>query len=332
LAGVSRAEMAGASVDLKAKTPSARWHWAEWAFWLLPVAAYFIFPRNWVFLSQIAITALFCLSLDLILGYAGIVSLGHTAFFGVGAYTAGLLASHGHGDPLLGLMAAAFCAASLGFVTSFLVLRGADLTRLMVTLGVAMMLFEAANKLTDITGGVDGIQGISVEPVLGRFALDLYGKTAYWYSLTVLFVLFWVARRLVHSPIGLSLHGIRQNVGRMPALGTPVNQRLAAIYTVGAGYAGIAGALLAQTTQFVAVDVLAFPRSAELLLMLILGGAGNLYGALVGAIVFMTARHLLSDINPQYWQFWLGMLLVLIVLFARDGIVGGLRHLMRRKP
>jgi branched-chain amino acid transport system permease protein len=285
-----------------------------------------------VFLSQIAVTALFCLSLDLILGYAGIVSLGHTAFFGVGAYTAGLLASHGHGDPLLGLLAAAACAAALGFATSFLVLRGADLTRLMVTLGVAMMLYEAANKLTDITGGVDGVQGIVVKPLLGRFAFDLYGRTAYGYSVVVLFVLFWVARRLVHSPIGLSLRGIRLNVGRMPALGTPVNRRLAAIYTIGAAYAGVAGALLAQTTQFVAVDVLAFPRSAELLLMLVLGGAGNLYGALLGAIVFMTAHHLLSDINPQYWEFWLGMLLVLIVLFARDGIVGGLRGLARRLP
>jgi branched-chain amino acid transport system permease protein len=337
LAGVLHTEMAGSSVDLTAivRTTTARatrWHWGEWAFWVLPLIAYFGFPRNWVFLSQIAITALFCLSLDLILGYAGIVSLGHAAFFGVGAYTAGLLASHGHGDPLLGLFVAALCAAGLGLATSLLVLRGADLTRLMVTLGVAMMLYEAANKLTDITGGVDGIQGIAVDPVLGRFALDLYGRTAYWYSLAVLFVLFWIARRLVHSPVGLSLRGIRQNVGRMPALGTPVNRRLAAIYTVGAAYAGVAGALLAQTTQFVAVDVLAFPRSAELLLMLVLGGAGNLYGALVGAIVFMTARHLLSDINPQYWQFWLGLMLVLIVLFARDGLIGGLRRAVLHRP
>lgn len=332
MAAVSLAEMADPRVDLTAMTRAARWQWGEWAFWLLPVIAYFAFPQNLVFLSQIAITALFCLSLDLILGYAGIVSLGHTAFFGVGAYAAGLLASHGHGDPLLGLVAAAVCTAALGFATSFLVLRGADLTRLMVTLGVAMMLYEAANKLTDITGGVDGVQGMVVEPLLGRFAFDLYGKTAYGYSVVVLFALFWVARRLVHSPVGLSLRGIRLNVGRMPALGTPVNRRLAAIYTVGAVYAGVAGAMLAQTTQFVAVDVLAFPRSAELLLMLVLGGAGNLYGALIGAIVFMTAHHLLSDINPQYWEFWLGLLLVLIVLFARDGVMGGLRQLARRLP
>ena len=325
-----RVDIAEIALDLAPLKRAARWKRAELAFWLLPFAAYFLFPENLVLLSQIAITGLFCLSLDLVLGYAGIISLGHTGFFGVGAYAAGLLASHGHGDPLLGLAAAAVCAAGLGFATSFLVLRGADLTRLMVTLGVAMMLFEAANKLTDITGGVDGLAGMQVQPLLGRFSFDLYGKTAYWYSMVVLFILFWIARRLVHSPIGLSLHGIRLNIGRMPALGTPVNRRLSAIYTVGAAYAGVAGALMAETTQFVAVDVLAFPRSSELLLMLVLGGSGSLYGALIGTTVFMTARHLLSNLNPQYWQFWLGMLLVLIVLFARDGIMGGLRHLMRR--
>ena len=281
-------------------------------------------------LSQIVITALFALSLDLILGYAGIVSLGHAAFFGIGAYAAGLLAKYGWGDPTLGLLGAGLIAALVGFLSSFLVLRGADLTRLMVTLGVSLMLFEAANKLTDLTGGMDGLQGVEMKPVLGLFAFDLYGKTAYIYSVAVLFVLFWIARRIVHSPFGWSLRGIRQNVFRMPALGTPVNARLVGVYTLGAAYAGIAGALLTQTTQFVSIDVLSFNRSAELLLILVLGGTGSLYGALFGTIVFMTAHHLLSGINPQYWQFWLGILLIFVVLFARDGIMGGLRAITRR--
>jgi branched-chain amino acid transport system permease protein len=217
-------------------------------------------------------------------------------------------------------------AALLGFVSSLLVLRGADLTRLMVTLGVAMMLFEVANKLTAITGGVDGLQGIDMKPLLGVFAFDLIGKTAYCYAVAVLFVMFWAARKVVHSPFGLSLKGIRLNVARMPALGAPVNARLAAVYTLGAAYAGVAGALMAQTTQFVALDVLSFNRSAELLLILVLGGSGNLYGAIIGTAVFMSAHHVLSDINPEYWQFWLGALLLLIVLFARDGVMGGLRR------
>ncbi len=309
---------------------ASRWRWHEALFWVLPVVGWFVFPEDLALLSQIAITALFALSLDLILGYAGIVSLGHAAFFGLGAYTGGLLAKAGWGDPLLGLAAAALAAAALGFATSFLVLRGADLTRLMVTLGVAFMLHEIANKQTAITGGLDGLQGIELTPLLGRFTFDLFGRTAYVYSVVVLFVLFWIARRIVHSPFGLSLRGIRQNAGRMPALGTPVNARLVAAYTLGAAYAGVAGALLTQTTQFVSIDVLSFSRSAELLLILVLGGTGSLYGAMLGAIVFMVGRQLLSDINPQYWQFWLGLLLIFVVLFARGGVVGALRAASRR--
>lgn len=322
--------MATSSVDLTPLQRADRWRPAELAFWLLPFVGYFLFPDNLVLLTQIAITALFCLSLDLILGYAGIVSLGHAAFFGVGAYTAGLLAAHGWGEPVSGLLVAAVVCAALGFVTSLLVLRGADLTRLMVTLGVAMMLFELANKLTFITGGVDGLQGIEMKPLFGTFGFDMYGKTAYWYAMGVLFLLFWAARKLVHSPFGLSIKGIRLNAARMPALGAPINARLAAIYTIGAAYAGVAGGLMAQTTQFVALDVLAFNRSAELLLILVLGGSGSLYGAILGTIVFMSAHHVLSDMNPEYWQFWLGALMLVIVLFARDGVMGGVRAAARR--
>jgi len=322
--------MASSSIDLTPLQQADRWRPAELAFWLLPFVGYFLFPDNLVLLTQIAITALFCLSLDLILGYAGIVSLGHAAFFGVGAYTAGLLASHGWGEPLSGLVVSALVSALLGFATSLLVLRGADLTRLMVTLGVAMMLFELANKLTFITGGVDGLQGIEMKPLFGTFGFDMFGKTAYWYAMGVLFLLFWAARKLVHSPFGLSIKGIRLNAARMPALGAPINARLAAIYTIGAAYAGVAGALMAQTTQFVALDVLAFNRSAELLLILVLGGSGSLYGAILGTVVFMSAHHVLSDMNPEYWQFWLGALMLVIVLFARDGVMGGVRAAARR--
>ncbi len=324
--------MSSPAFDATPLRDASRWHVAEYVFWMLPVVAWFMFPENLALLSQIAITALFAMSLDLILGYAGIVSLGHAAFFGVGAYAAGLVARAGWGDPILGLACAALVSALVGFVSSFLVLRGADLTRLMVTLGVASMLYVAANKLTDITGGLDGLQDVDMKPVLGLFSFDLYGKTAYIYSVVVLFVLFWIARRIVHSPFGLSLQGIRQNVYRMPALGTPVNIRLVAIYTIGAAYAGIAGALLTQPTQFVSIDVLNFSRSAELLLILVLGGTGSLYGGILGAIVFMAVHNELSDLNPQYWQFWLGMLLIIVVLFARGGIMGALRALTKRRP
>lgn len=313
-----------ALVDLNQLVSASKWHIGEYLFWMIPVIAYYVFPEQLVLLSQIAITALFALSLNFVLGYAGIVSLGHAAFFGLGAYAAGLMASHGVGDPLAGLGAAAVIAGLIGFVTSFFVLRGADLTRLMVTLGVAMMLFEAANKASSITGGVDGLQGIQMAPLFGTFAFDLYGKTAYLYSMGTLFILFWIGRRIIFSPLGVSLRGIKQNVRRMPALGVPVNKRLIAVYTLGAVYAGIAGALLAQTTQYVTIDVFSFARSADLLLIVIVGGVGTLYGPLVGAIAFSVAHHLLSDINPQYWQFWLGAFLLVIVLFARGGIMGGI--------
>jgi branched-chain amino acid transport system permease protein len=307
-----------------AALPADRWHPAEIAFWLIALAAYFAFPTHRVLGSQILITGLFALTLDLILGYAGIVSLGHAAFFGVGAYTAGILAVHGWGEPISGLAVAGAAGAIVGYATSFLVVRGTDLARLMVTLGIGLMLFEAANQAAFVTGGADGLSGVAMWKVLGLFSFDLTGSTAYLYSLAVLFILFVVARRIVHSPFGLSLRGIRENVKRMPAIGSPVARRLIAIYTVAAAMAGVAGGLLAQTTQFVGLDVFGFPRSADLMIMVVLGGAGRLYGGLVGTTVFMIAHHYLSDLNPIYWQFWLGLLLVVVVLFARGGILGAL--------
>jgi len=208
--------------------------------------------------------------------------------------------------------------------------RGTDLARLMVTLGIGLMLFEAANQAAFVTGGADGLSGVAMWKVLGLFAFDLTGTTAYLYSLAVLFVLFVFARRIVNSPFGLSLRGIRENVKRMPAIGSPVARRLIAIYTVGAAMAGVAGGLLAQTTQFVGLDVFGFPRSADLMIMVVLGGAGRLYGALVGTTVFMIAHHYLSDLNPIYWQFWLGLLLIVVVLYSRGGILGALAGLRRR--
>jgi len=299
-----------------------RWRPAELALWLLPIAAYVVFPLRLPLLSEIMVIALFALSLDLLLGYAGIVSLGHAAFFGTGAYAAGLLAQAGWGEPVSGLLAGGAVAGVLGFATSFLVLRGSDLTRLMVTLGIAMMLFEAANKLAWLTGGADGLYGVTMWPLLGLFDFDIYGRTAFWYALAVLFLLFLAARRLVHAPFGLALRGIRQNRLRMAAIGAPAGRHLVVVYTIGAVYAGIAGALLAQTTQFVSLDVLGFQRSAEVLLVLVLGGVGRLYGALLGAAAFVVMHDILAGLTAQYWPFWLGLSFIALVLFARGGVLG----------
>ena len=321
---------ASAATPVVPQLPTDRWRPIETVFWLAAIGAFFSFPNYRVLGSQVLITGLFAVTLDLILGYAGIVSLGHAAFFGVGAYAAGVLAVHGWGEPLSGLLVAGLAGAVVGFATSFLVVRGGDLARLMVTLGIGLMLFEAANQLPGITGGADGLSGVTMWKLFGRFSFDLTGTTAYLYSLGVLFVLFIAARRLVHSPFGLSLRGVRENVRRMPAIGAPVGRRLVTIYTISAAMAAVAGGLLAQTTQFVGLDVFGFPRSADLMIMLVLGGAGRLYGGLVGATVFMVAHHFLSDLNPVYWQFWLGLLLVVVVLFARGGILGAAEGLVLR--
>jgi branched-chain amino acid transport system permease protein len=299
----------------------ARWHPLEILFWLAAFAAIYLFSDRHLILTEIAWLGLFALSLDLILGYAGIISLGHAAFFGFGAYTAALLAKHEIiNEPVLALLVSGLAAMGLGFVTSFLVLRGSDLTRLMVTLGVALLLRELANKFGWLTGGADGLQGVTMQPVLGMFRFDMFGHTGYIYSLTVLFILFLIARRLVNSPFGLSLLSVKGNPLRSSAIGISVDARLVAIYTVAAGYAGIAGALLAQTTAFASLEVFSFDRSADLLLVLIIGGAGYLYGGLIGAVIFKVMQDYLSALTPQYWPFWIGLVLVVIVLVGRDRI------------
>ncbi|MGZ6142099.1 MAG: branched-chain amino acid ABC transporter permease [Myxococcales bacterium] len=306
-----------------ARLSDGRWHPLEIAFWLLPIPAWFLFPGYLILGSQVFITALFALSLDLILGYAGIVSLGHAAFFGIGAYTAGLLAHHGWGEPLSGLAAAGAVAALAGLLVSSLVVRGGDLARLMVTLGIGQLVYEAANKAASITGGVDGLSDVGMWKLLGLFSFDLEGRVAWAYSLAVLFACFLLVKRIVASPFGLSLRAIREGSQRMPALGAPVRRRLVAVFTLSAGLAGIAGGLLTQTTQFVGLETLSFTHSAELLIIVVLGGPGRLYGALLGAPLFMLAQNSLSALDPAYWQFWLGLLLVAAVLFARGGLLGG---------
>ena len=299
----------------------ARWHMGEIVFWLVVLVCAFVFPSRYLIMTDIVRLALFALSLDLILGYAGIVSLGHAAFFGVGAYGAGLLALHGLvTEPVIALVVAGVAAMVLGFLTSFLVIRGADLTRLMVTLGIALLLEALAERYSNITGGTDGLQGIEMQPILGLFAFDMFGKTGFFYSLIVLFLLFLLARRIVHSPFGLSLRAIRNNPLRAAAIGIPVNKRLIAIYTVAAFYAGVAGALFTQTTALASLDVFAFERSADLMLVLVIGGTGYLYGGLIGAVVFRMLQEWFSTITPEYWQFWIGLVLVIIVMVGRARI------------
>jgi branched-chain amino acid transport system permease protein len=307
---------------------SSRWRWEEVAFWVLAVASIFAFQTHLVLIAQVLITGLFALSFDLLVGYAGIPSLGHAAFFGLGAYTAGLLARAGWGEPISGLLAAAIVAGLFGLVLSIVVSRLHGIALIMITLGVGLLLYEAAHSARDLTGGDDGLSGITMWPVLGQFPFDFYGRTAVVYTLVVVFVLYLLARRIVNSPFGLELKGIRENVRRVPAIGVPLRYRYMVAFTVSAALAGVAGGLLAQITQTVALSSLSFDRSASVLIMVMIGGMGTLIGALVGAAAYMVAQDQLSALDPVYWDFWVGFLLVLFVLFARGGLIGGVDRLI----
>jgi branched-chain amino acid transport system permease protein len=300
---------------------AARWEPLELVFWVLAFASPWVLAQHALIINEIAIVALFAVSLDLVLGYTGIVSLGHAAFLGFGAYSAALFAKHIHPDPLLGLAVGMAAATMLGAVCSLSIMRGSDLTRLMVTLGTALILLELANKFSDLTGGADGLQGVILGPVLGQFEFDLMGQTSAWYSMAVLLVLFVLARRLVHAPLGATLKAVRDNRLRAMAIGIPVTARLAVVYTVAAGIAGAAGALMAQTTGFASLDVFALERSADVMLMLAIGGVGWLYGGIAGAVAFKLMYDVIANITPQYWTFWMGLFLVVLVLVGRERLI-----------
>ena len=308
--------MSGYSAD-----PGIRW--TEWLPWLLALGFFFLLPEYLSLGARVLVFILFALSLDLILGYAGIVTLGHSAFFGLGAYTAGALGAHtAVSDPFAQLVAAAALSALLGLATGAVILRTRALTLLMLTLAITAILLEIANKWTGMTGGADGLAGVKVSAILGLFRFDLYGKTAFLYCLAALFVGWLVVRRLIYSPFGAMLTGIRENTTRMHAVGSPVYGRLLVVYTISATMAGVAGALLTQTNQFVGLNVLGLEPSGDILVMLILGGVGRLYGAFIGPVVYLIAQDYFAKQYPEYWYFGLGALLIAVVLFAPGGILG----------
>jgi branched-chain amino acid transport system permease protein len=310
-----------------------RFRWPEALPWLIAIVCFFAFPDRMTFGSQVLIMVMFALSLDLILGYAGIVTLGHAAFFGIGAYTTGLLiARFGYSEPLSSLVLAALLAALIGFISGWFLLRYRGLTLLMLTLATAIMLRETGNLRSDLSGGYDGLPGLTISPLFGYFDYDLYGHVNYLYVLGVLAVIFYVVRRIVYSPFGQALTGIRENVRRMHAIGSPVHRRLVTVYTIAAGIAGVAGALFTQTNAYVTLTVFDFDNSAKVMVMLILGGTGRLYGAFVGAVVYMVLEDKLSKFSPTFWQFGIGLLLVLAVLFARRGLLGLIENAARYLP
>ncbi|MFY9316057.1 MAG: branched-chain amino acid ABC transporter permease [Burkholderiales bacterium] len=309
-----------------------RWRWWEALPWVAALACFFLFPNYLAFGTQLLITILFALSLDLVLGYAGIVTLGHAAFFGAGAYTVGMLAMHlGWSEPLPGLAAAALVAGAIGLASGLVLLRTHGLALLMLTLCTMALLEQAANMGAHWTGGFDGMPGLSFGKILGLFGFDvLYYRSQYLYALAVLLLCFLLVRRLVYSSFGQSLTGVRENLLRMHAVGAPVRARQVIAYTISAALAGVAGALFTQANGYVNLAVLGLERSAGVMIILILGGYGRLYGAFVGAIAYMVLEDLLAKAYPTAWQLGLGVTLVAVALFARNGVIGLFDALRRR--
>jgi branched-chain amino acid transport system permease protein len=305
--------------------------------WVAVAALPLALPGYEPLATQVFVMILFALSLDLLVGYAGIVTLGHAGLFGMGAYTASILSVHGITDPIVTALCGMMLAAVTGLAFGVAMLRTKGLTLLMLTMASAFLLYEIANKATGLTGGEDGLQGVSFTPLLGLFAFDFRGRTAFFYSLAALFLVFTFVQVLINSPFGWSLRGIRENDARMAAIGCPIMRRRIIIYVIASALAGLAGALQAQTTQFVALHSLSFELSGNILIMLILGGSGRLYGAFVGVPSFMLAQDQLAKQDPANWFLGLGLILIAMVMLAPGGIIGIAERIVhaikaRRRP
>ena len=284
------------------------------------VFTFFAFPYDLGFATRVVIIMLFVLSLDLILGVAGIATLGQAAMYGVGAYAAGLYAVHVTAEPLSGLVLGGIAGAGIAWASGLMLMRSHGLTLIMLTIAVAQVLQEIANK-APITGGADGLRGIRMDPILGVFEFDFIGQAGFIYASTVLIIVVIFLIVLYGSPFGLMARGIHESPERMRAIGAPVRQRLVIIYTIGGGIAGFAGALSAQITELVSLEVFAFALSAEAVIMLILGGMGRIYGALLGTLIFMVVHHKAAAVDPFNWLFFIGVLVLGVVLFAPKGLL-----------
>jgi len=298
---------------------------------ILIVAAigFLLFPNNLALLTRITAIALLVLSLDLVTGYCGIATLGHAALFGAGAYAAGIAAAHFDiNDPIAMVAIGALGGAVAGLVSGAVILRGHGLAQLVLSIAVVHLFHEIANKASEWTGGSDGLSGISPDPVFGVFEFDLWGHTAYGFGIALLVIVFMLLRLLVRSPFGMLCRGIKEDPIRVSAMGASVQGTLLRMYVISGAVAGIGGALNAISTQVVGLDSLSFTTSAESLVMLVLGGTGSLFGALIGTVSFMWFEDFVSAANPFHWLTIVGALLIAVVLFAPKGLYGTAAQLL----
>jgi branched-chain amino acid transport system permease protein len=289
----------------------------------LGATGFFLFPEDLAFLTRLIGIVFLVLSLDLITGYCGVATLGQAALFGVAAYAAGNACIAGVTEPVLLLGVGAVGGALTGLLSGALITRFRGLPQLVISIAFGQLVTALSNKLSSITGGSDGLSGIVPAPVLRTFSFDMYGRTGFVFSVVVLAVVFALLLRFVRSPFGLLCRGIKDDDLRAQMIGASVYPRLVVMYGVAGAVAGIGGALTAITTGVIGLDSVGFERSAEALVMLVLGGAGNLWGALAGAVLFQVFEHIVSATNPFHWMTLVGLLLILIVVFAPRGLSYG---------
>lgn len=296
---------------------------------LAGLAGYWLFPDNLAFLTRLISVALLVLSLDLIVGYCGIASLGQGALYGAGAYAAGIACVHGITDPVLLILIGSGAGAVMGLLMGAIMLRAHGLPQLVLSIAIVQLLHEAANKASSITGGSDGLSGMSPAPLFGLFEFDLWGRSAYLFGLGLLLIVFAVLRFITRSPFGMVCRGLKEDPLRISALGIYAFPVLLKMFVISGAVAGMGGALAAIATQVVGLDSVSFEISANALVMLVLGGIGHLYGALIGTVIFMALEHVIAAINPFHWMTLVGGVLIAIVLFAPRGLSGSLDELAR---
>lgn len=289
----------------------------------LGAVAFWLFPDDLAFLTRLVSIAFLVLSLDLVTGYCGVATLGHAALFGVAAYAAGNACIAGVTDPIALLVVGMIAGALTGLLSGALITRFRGLPQLVISIAIGQLVGALANKLSFLTGGSDGLAGITPGRVFGVFAFDMYSRTAFVFSIATLGIVFALLIRFARSPFGLLCRGIRDDDLRAQMIGAAVYPRLVMMYGVSGAVAGIGGALTAITTGVVGLDSVGFERSAEALVMLVLGGAGNLWGALTGAIIFQVFEHIVSATNPFHWMTLVGLLLIVIVVFVPKGVSHG---------
>ncbi|WP_295848470.1 branched-chain amino acid ABC transporter permease [Tardiphaga sp.] len=297
---------------------------------VLGAIGYYLFPDDLAFLTRLIGIAFLVLSLDLVTGYCGIATLGHAALFGVAAYAAGIACVRGVTDPIALLMVGIVAGTLMGVISGALIARFRGLPQLVLSIAVGQLVAALANKLQWLTGGSDGLSGIAPGKVFGIYHFDMYSRTAFLFSLAALVIVFVALTRFSRSPFGLMCRAIKDDDLRAKMIGVAIYPRLVIMYGVSGAVAGVGGALTAISTGVVGLDSVSFERSAEVLVMLVLGGAGHLWGALAGTVIFMIFEHIVAAANPFHWMMLVGLLLIGIVLFAPKGLIAPVLKLAAR--